>query len=161
MCKTPGTDHNINATHENMMGTLQHGKNEWLEQLMVTDSSESVSKYLDSGWLQLPPKLPDVHPAIIDTGTTGHFLCISVPSKDVRPAITPIKLSHANRSHNDFNICSAAWHTTVWTTTSGYSHTLVPGTDRVLTHFCCTVTIDMWQYSQQRMYESQRMEAPF
>jgi hypothetical protein len=40
---------------------------------MVTDSSESVSNYLDSSGLHLPPKLPDLHPAIFDTGTTGHF----------------------------------------------------------------------------------------
>jgi hypothetical protein len=57
---------------------------------MVTNGSESVSTYLDSSRLQLPPKLPDLHPAIIDASTTGHFLCISAPSNDVRPATMPI-----------------------------------------------------------------------
>jgi hypothetical protein len=55
------------------VGGLQCGKDEWWEQSMVTDSSESVSNYLDSSQ-QLPPKPPDLHTAIIDTSTTGHFL---------------------------------------------------------------------------------------
>jgi hypothetical protein len=41
-CKTPGTDHNINATCENTMGGFQCGKDESWEQSMVTDSIESV-----------------------------------------------------------------------------------------------------------------------
>jgi len=57
---------------------------------MVTDSSEETCNYLNTSRLQLPPKPPDLHPAIIDTGTTSNFFCISAPIKDVRLAITPI-----------------------------------------------------------------------
>ena len=37
-----------------------------MEQLMVTDSSEHASNFLDSSQLQLPPKPPDLHTAIIE-----------------------------------------------------------------------------------------------
>jgi hypothetical protein len=107
---------------------------------MVTDSSESVSNYLDSSQ-QLPPKPPDLHTAIIDTSTTGHFLAFQhqVRMLDQPQCPYTVTCQQAGATMMSTHVARTAQYTTMWTTTGGYRQTLVPGTDRVLTHFCYKV----------------------
>jgi hypothetical protein len=82
------------------MGGNQKGKPEWQGQSMIKDdtSETDICYYVSSNISQLqnsnkptPHKPPNLHPAIIDTGTTGHFLQSTAPCKNVKAAIVPIQ----------------------------------------------------------------------
>lgn len=57
--------------------------------MTINVTSEKYNNYVSR--LQLDTRPPELHPAIMDTGATGHFLLCTAPCVNVRPASTPIQ----------------------------------------------------------------------
>ena len=96
-CKTKVVGHQDDATRANNMGGTQYGRCHG--QSMVMTTSDEFTNYSDTSQLQIPPHPLDRHPAIMDTGTTGHFLLCNAPCLNKCPSTSPIQCQLPDGNH--------------------------------------------------------------